>query len=128
MKRVVLPSRSPDTTLAVMLDRVRAVVWGATEEQCGHLFPANQDYGQCLSTTGHRPAVPQDAEAVRRALAEAGYQNVVARLARPDDPARPNSVIYAVTADGLCVIGYTLGGHQGYSTGGPYADGRCLEP
>ncbi|NJC72322.1 hypothetical protein HC031_21760 [Planosporangium thailandense] len=127
MKRVPIPDDRQGTASAVA-QRVQAAAHQADWEQCRQASSPSYPEGQCVSTIGSRPAGAEDVEAVRWALAEAGYQNVVARIARPDDPAFPHTVIYAVATDGLCVVASIRGGHQGYTAEGPYADGRCLEP
>jgi hypothetical protein len=72
-----------------------------------------------------------DVVSVRAALTAAGYSPVVARLARPDDPAPAGALIYAVPVPPGCLVGYISGGGS-FSGGaipiGTYPDGTCLHP
>ena len=68
------------------------------------------------------------ADALRAALAGAGYTGSVVRVARPDDPAPAGSVLFAVPIGAGCVVGHTDAG-RGTATSalvGQLPGGTCL--
>ncbi|MET0414556.1 MAG: hypothetical protein ABW022_00855 [Actinoplanes sp.] len=76
-----------------------------------------------------RPATAADVEVVRGALAAHGYGDAVVRLAREDDPAPGDSVIYGVgLADDLCFVSYAEMGRGADITDvvGELPGGECL--
>ncbi|MEN3308256.1 MAG: hypothetical protein V7603_4458 [Micromonosporaceae bacterium] len=76
------------------------------------------------------PPTVADVEQVRQALLAAGFREVTVRLARPDDPAPVDAVLYAVAAGPACAVG-SRQGSGGMGTGfvaGRLADGSCLAP
>ncbi|GAA0430298.1 hypothetical protein Aca07nite_39030 [Actinoplanes capillaceus] len=79
-----------------------------------------------------RPATEADVDMVRQELHDQGFPDALVRLARPNDPAPPGAIMYAVTLpSGACIATYAeMGGEGPHSAGisGPLLDGRCLTP
>jgi hypothetical protein len=75
-------------------------------------------------------ATAGDPAGLERALRAAGFSDVAARLARPDDPAPPGAVLFAVGDGPVCLVGYQTGTPDGGSERltGRLPDGRCLPP
>jgi hypothetical protein len=71
---------------------------------------------------------PATAEEVRQRLTRAGYQGVVARVARADDPAPVGSVLHAVAVGPACLIGFQSTWEQvdGETIMAAGAGGACL--
>lgn len=69
-----------------------------------------------------------EVEQVRRALADAGYPDAVVRVARADDPAPQDAIVYAVAVGPACVIGHLDGfASDGLpSVEGRLPNGQCL--
>lgn len=72
---------------------------------------------------------PDEAEAVRRSLAAAGFADATVRIAGAEDPAPLGSIVYGVPAGAGCVVGATMQGidHPALPVG-RLPDGRCLQP
>ncbi len=67
-------------------------------------------------------------ELTRRALVAAGLTDVTVRFARPDDPATPGAVVYAMAVGSACVIVERAGllGPDHERIWGRRPDGHCL--
>ncbi len=74
--------------------------------------------GPCMLVRNVDP-IPY-ADAIRRALSEAGFADAIVRVARTDDPAPAGGVVYAVPLDlrgsdsgTVCVLGHSNGNRSG---------------
>ncbi|MDR6318756.1 hypothetical protein J3R03_002952 [Actinoplanes couchii] len=71
--------------------------------------------GLCLTPTDpscnkhkfRHPPTDEDVRQAQKNLADAGYGDALVRLARPNDPAPPSSLIYAVGVGDSCIIGHS---------------------
>jgi hypothetical protein len=77
-----------------------------------------------------RPPMPTAATAdqVRRALLNARYADVTVRLARPDDPAPPGSLLWSVRIGPGCLIGVDGPWSNGVRAESALPGGHCLDP
>jgi hypothetical protein len=66
---------------------------------------------------------PVQLELARRALVDAGFDDVTVRQARPDDPAPAGTVIYAAAVGPACIVLVSNGSEQIL---GKLPDGHCL--
>jgi hypothetical protein len=82
------------------------------------------------SSTRHAPTAA-DVDASQRGLRDAGFGDVVVRIARPHDPAPTGSLLYAVAVGaGTCVVGHVADLPGGSGTGfvaGALPDGTCID-
>ena len=73
-------------------------------------------------------SAPRTLAPIRAALHRAGFRTPLVRLARPEDPAPPGSVVYAVSAGQACVIGYQGRQRATARAVGRLPSGSCLTP
>jgi hypothetical protein len=105
-------------------DLVRHVPSGA--------FPECQGLPVSVRTVQARQAdsrpLPADAEAIRLSLERAGFPGATVRVARTDDPAPHDTVVFGVPVGDACFVGYVAvpNGGGGYGLQGKLPDGRCL--
>ncbi|SMD19617.1 hypothetical protein [Kibdelosporangium aridum] len=82
--------------------------------------------GPCRMNTG-----PVDAEYVAKAWSavfRAGYEDAVIRLARADDPAPAETMVYGISVGPGCVIGYVSTSGGSSNVAGVLPEGGCLTP
>lgn len=85
--------------------------------------------GAVIAETEPVVSAPRALGPIRSALQRAGFSMPLVRLARPEDPAPPGGVVYAVSAGQACVVGYQ--GRQRGPTAravGWLQSGGCLTP
>jgi hypothetical protein len=122
-------SQAEQTAAEATLHRVTEVLpQGELQSSCGPPSQPISDRrestrtGRCSSTYS-----PPTIDQVRRALIQAGYQDVVVRQARADDLAPPGTVLIAVPVGPACVLAYTDGHSTPTDVRGRLPNGRCLE-
>jgi hypothetical protein len=83
---------------------------------------------QCAGISPGPQPTQAHVDALHKTLVDAGFGGAIIRLARTDDPAPKNTIIYAVPVGEACVIGYMqgLGNGGGHQVLAPLPDGRCL--
>ncbi len=83
----------------------------------------------CAAGEGSCPS-DLDIDEARQRLMAAGFTDVTVHVARPDDPAPPGSVIYAVGVGPACVLLDQSSGRGpgGVQVVGKRPDGNCLAP
>jgi hypothetical protein len=114
-RRRALTDAEHDGMLSTM-ESVTGALHRRTRSEC------QPDAGPCALTV-----LPADVTEVRGQLAGAGYPDAVVRPYRPDDPAPADSVVYAVRAGDVCLVGYLPSNRTGQLRAvGPYPDGTCL--
>jgi hypothetical protein len=124
-------SQSEQTAAEAALHRVTKVLpQGDLQSSCGPPSQPKSDSdrreanrtGRCSSTYS-----PPPIEKVRRALIQAGYQDVVVREAGADDLAPPGTVLIAVPVVTACVLAYTDGHFTQVDVRGRLPNGHCVD-